>query len=122
MFEDLAQLPIDAGAVAPTAGSLRVSVHDPDTNAHIEAQSLGGIETVPAALVTRLAVTSIEPVSEAPQVAIDLNFDDKIQLLGFDLSTTEPRPARAGASPYWRLMNPLNTDYTVFVHLLMTRR
>ena len=119
VFEDLVQLPIDAGAVAPTAGSLRVSVHDPDTNAHIEAQSLGGIETVPAALVTRLAVTSIEPVSEAPQVAIDLNFDDKIQLLGFDLSTTEPRAGEGWRiTLYWRLMVPLNTDYTVFVHLL----
>lgn len=53
------------------------------------------------------------------QYTLNLNFDDRIELLGYDLQTDAAQPGGAiSYTLYWRALQDIEIDYTVFNHLL----
>ncbi len=51
------------------------------------------------------------------QNALPVVFDQKIKLLGYDLAF-DPNRSPANLTLYWQALAPMDTPYTVFVHLL----
>jgi hypothetical protein len=52
-------------------------------------------------------------------VEVQANFDDKIELLGFDIAATTVRPGEVvSCTLYWRALQEINQNYTVFNHLV----
>jgi len=61
-------------------------------------------------------------IPENPPVPLSVNFDDQLSLEGYDLSwesggSTNGEERTAGLVLYWRALQPLPFDYTVFVHV-----
>jgi hypothetical protein len=64
------------------------------------------------------------------QVPLNVNFDDQLILMGYDLTSAAPPSSREGLGGsvrgdgllelalYWRTRSPLNTDYSIAVHLV----
>jgi hypothetical protein len=53
-----------------------------------------------------------------PQFSIDLSFDDKVDLFGYDLDTARPSPGNSFKVVwYWRVRAPLGDGVQVFTHL-----
>ncbi len=53
-----------------------------------------------------------------PQTAVSVPFGDLIELAGYDLSTTQPRPGDSlTLRPYWRALRQPEVNYSLFVHL-----
>lgn len=53
-----------------------------------------------------------------PQHPLDLSFDDKVDLIGYDLDTPRPSPANAfKLTWYWRVRAPLGDGVQLFTHL-----
>ncbi|MBN1934425.1 MAG: glycosyltransferase family 39 protein [Anaerolineae bacterium] len=60
-------------------------------------------------------------VFEVPpmQHTLNVNFDDRIELLGYDLDTDTVRPGGVVSyTLYWRALQDIQLDYTVFNHLV----
>ena len=71
--------------------------------------------------LTSLNVQPTDRVFEAPDMALRLNanFDDKIELLGADISTAELKPGDTfEITLFWKALSRMETSYTIFVHLL----
>jgi hypothetical protein len=57
-------------------------------------------------------------VQEA-QVPLQVGFGDQITLLGYDLTSANPRPGdTVTVTLYWEATQPVATDYSAFVHLV----
>jgi chitodextrinase len=57
----------------------------------------------------------------APQMqhTASLNFGDQVQLMGYDLDTTEARPGgRLRITFYWKALQSIDQNYVVFTHLV----
>jgi hypothetical protein len=53
-----------------------------------------------------------------PQFPLDLSFDDKVDLIGYDLEPLRPAPGTSFAVTwYWRVRAPLGEGVQVFTHL-----
>ena len=80
-----------------------------------------GMETVHQVQGVRvlLAQGYEEPQEPAIKRSLQANLDDKIALLGYDLSTDRVQPGQeVRLTLYWQALTPLKEEYTVFVHLL----
>jgi hypothetical protein len=56
-----------------------------------------------------------------PQFPLDLSFDDKVDLIGYDLDTPRPSPASSfKVTWYWRVRAPLGDGVQVFTHVADT--
>jgi hypothetical protein len=54
-----------------------------------------------------------------PQHALDIQFGDKIKLLGYDLSKSSVREAETfTVTWYWHVVKPLDAGFRVFTHLM----
>lgn len=72
-----------------------------------------GVLTVGAAAGER--VFAVPPM----QYTLGANFDDRIELLGYDLETDTAQPGEAiSYTLYWRALQDIEIDYTVFNHLV----
>lgn len=107
------QLPADLPV--PAAIRLDVNLFNPDTLVTWQAQNLAG-EDVPG----QIALLRLIPDAWQPyrgNTPLDFSFGDAIRLDGL-----EQTPAENGQSLdvtlYWRAINPVNDDYTAFVHLV----
>ncbi|MCE5259723.1 MAG: hypothetical protein LLG44_11830, partial [Chloroflexi bacterium] len=110
---------LNAQAQAPTAAEIRVGVTSPLKGTGLDVYSASGVllESFPA--IARLAVTAPSSASLKPQATLGTNLGDKVQLVGYDLSSTELEPGgKWRITLYWRPLVPLTEDYTVFIHLL----
>jgi hypothetical protein len=59
------------------------------------------------------------PLAEAPSRPQSATFGGEIDLLGYELDATDVGPGGAvHVTLYWRAPQPIEADYTVFVHLL----
>jgi len=59
--------------------------------------------------------TDIQPV--------DLIYDDAVQLIGYKLHTDTVRPAESlPITLYWKILQPVNLNYSIFIHLLGRQR
>jgi len=71
--------------------------------------------------LTSLNVQPTDRVFEPPDMGFQLNvnFEDKLELLGADISTTELKSGDTfEATLFWKALSRMETSYTVFVHLL----
>jgi 4-amino-4-deoxy-L-arabinose transferase-like glycosyltransferase len=54
-----------------------------------------------------------------PQHPLEVNLDDKVRLLGYDLEAESYKPGQViGLTLYWQALTTVEKDYTVFTHLL----
>jgi 4-amino-4-deoxy-L-arabinose transferase-like glycosyltransferase len=54
-----------------------------------------------------------------PQHSLEVNLDDKVRLLGYDLTAKSYEPGQViGLTLYWQALRAMEEDYTVFTHLL----
>ena len=50
---------------------------------------------------------------------LSINFDHQIELVGYEMSTLTPKAGEStDLTLYWRAIQPLSKDYTVFAHIL----
>ena len=80
-----------------------------------------GMETVHEVQGVRILLAQgyEEPQEPAINRSLQVNLDDKIALLGYDLSTDRIQPGQeVWLALYWQALAPLREEYTVFVHLL----
>ena len=61
----------------------------------------------------RRFVSEVEPT---PQTKLLVNFDDKLQLIGFDLPAEATRGADVKVRLYFKVLAPIGTSYKVFLH------
>lgn len=62
-----------------------------------------------------------EPVFQVPSMQFELytNLDDKVELLGYDLETSSVQAGGVvSCTLYWRALQEINQNYTVFNHLV----
>ncbi len=89
-----------------------------------ERQEIAGSQGQPLLTVFRLPISRLPDTSGrlepplAPQHPLRIQFDGQIELLGFN---AEPEVS-AGHAPtltlFWRRLQPLGSDYTLFVHVV----
>ncbi|MCL4459553.1 MAG: glycosyltransferase family 39 protein [Chloroflexi bacterium] len=59
------------------------------------------------------------PVEPSPEYHLKANFDTKIALLGYRLSSAHPAPGETiRLTLYWQALAKMDQNYTVFVHIL----
>lgn len=76
-------------------------------------------DRLPVAGGDRLPLATLtvgEAVPPQPTVPADITFGDQIRLLGYDLDC-DPLPSTCNLSLHWQAIDPVDRDYTVFVHL-----
>jgi len=69
----------------------------------------------------QIRIQGRERVFEPPPIdhALELQLGESVRLLGYDLEPVEARPGeKLRLTLYWECLGPMNTSYTVFVHLL----
>jgi hypothetical protein len=54
-----------------------------------------------------------------PTHATDVNFDNRLRLIGYDAKTQNVGPGQTvPLTLYWQVEAPIDQDYTVFIHLV----
>jgi len=72
----------------------------------------------PQVVSERAWLTEYPPVAQPQPLQIAL-FGDQVELLGYDLDTSDVRPGgTVELTLYWRALRPIDANYTVFVHLV----
>lgn len=55
----------------------------------------------------------------APQIPLDVTFDDQLKLIGVDVFSSSTQPGgQSEITLYWQALKPIDRDYSTFVHLL----
>lgn len=75
---------------------------------------------------TQLGTLTVRPVehqvaTEIPPMQVEVRaiLDDKVELLGYDLEEDTVRPGKVvSCTLYWRALQEMDRDYTVFTHLV----
>jgi 4-amino-4-deoxy-L-arabinose transferase-like glycosyltransferase len=112
-------LHIDKDASTPTDAEIRVALFSTPQRRYLRVVDTQGhnLETNP--IVARFAVVPLQNEQRTPDVKTDFNLGNKIQLLGYTLSSNELVPNGTWSiTLFWRSIAPLSEDYTVFVHIL----
>ena len=115
-FCDEVVVPTRPEADAPAVYPVIVGLLDMQTGENLPLSDANGqpISQLVAGHVKLTGTGATLPPSTAP---LDVNFADKLALIGYQIG-----PASAtGETPltlYWQALAPMETDYTVFVHLL----
>jgi hypothetical protein len=106
-------LPAD---LPPIRYTLMAGLYDPDSAARLQVTACDDCSVSGDALpLAHVWVSSPEAAAE-PDISrrIDFRVGDRITLLGYELTRTDP----ATLTLYWRAEAPLEDSYTVFVHIL----
>ncbi|MCP4416897.1 MAG: hypothetical protein GY805_09765, partial [Chloroflexi bacterium] len=109
------QLTIPETAVAPAELQLTVGLYD-FKSPTFERLPLASEPSRDSQVLARL---SLEPVPGEFPNPTAVNFDNELELVGYELS---PRQATAGETVnltlFWRAKRPLTTDYTIFAQVV----
>jgi hypothetical protein len=106
-------LPAD---LPPIRYTLMAGLYDPDSAARLPVTACDDCSVSGDALpLAHVWISSPEAVAE-PDIPrrIDFRLGDRITLLGYELTRTDP----ATLTLYWRAEAPIENGYTVFVHAL----
>jgi hypothetical protein len=115
--QDKLWVQIRRDAPAPTIAWLSVNVYYLPTMERLDTSRDG----------QRVEQVLLQPIKVAPRRTrayeishpVSFNFGDEIDLIGYDLETSEARPAGAvSLTLYWRARSGVSRDYTVFTHLV----
>jgi hypothetical protein len=117
IYRDRYELPLAANAEVPTAAALHVGLYDEEKRRMMMTRSPGQLP-LELALLDVMAVRPPEPLSDEVTHSVDVDLGEAITLVGYDLSATRLKPGDTlTVTLVWRARTPVETDYTVFVHL-----
>ena len=106
---DAYRLPISEDALAPSLIRVDVGLYDPDTGSQLKPQSvvIGQLKLVPQKRQTSNVKRQ------------DFNLANKVTLIGYKVDEAELGPGdEIRLTLYWRAEGEMDTDYTVFTHLI----
>lgn len=117
IYRDRYELPIAAGAEAPTAGLLHAGLYSED-GGRLPVSRSPDEPSLALTVLDRLAVQPLEPVSDDAAHTTNVRLGESITLVGYDLSAHQVRPGGSfTVTLVWRAETPPAADYTGFVHL-----
>jgi 4-amino-4-deoxy-L-arabinose transferase-like glycosyltransferase len=100
-------------------GILRVGVYRTPGFEHLPALDAQGNEIHVAPEIARLRVVPAQNPHYEPQHDVQASFGGKVQLTGYDVSTSTPKAGQLWEiTLYWQTMTDLAADHTVFLHLV----
>jgi len=108
-------LPISGDASPASIAWIQVSVYSRGDKRDLAASDPSGND-LPTPIIGRLKVSRSNPVAPRPQNATPYSFGKQIDLVGYDLGFAQG----LDLTLYWKRAAPIDTDYTVFVHVLDT--
>ena len=110
VFADTVRVVVPETAYAPDAGHVQVGLYLPDGPRLITPDGRDAF---------RLAPVEIWPREGAVPNPLDVNFGDQAALIGYTLDRRLVRPGETiRLTLYWRPLVPMETDYSVFAHVL----
>ena len=115
-------VPIDPNA---TTGeySIIAGIYDKQTLDRLEIQDLRGQPAGTQLFLGHIKVHGHPAAAPEPTVQLHLQTTDAIQLVGYDLAPPRVRPGQPlSVTLHWSATGRPTSDYTVFVHLLDSRR
>jgi hypothetical protein len=72
---------------------------------------------VASAYIPRPLLSEADLPTDLPR--LNLTYNDEMKLIGVKIETTEVRPGeRVPVTAYWQALKPMETNYSVFVHLI----
>ncbi len=105
------RLEIPETVVAPSTLDLVVGLYDFETNERLSAK--GGNDAV------RLASLVVEPIPGETPNPLQVNFEDKIEIVGYAVDPRRSRPGETiNLTLFWRPLAALTEDYTFFAQVL----
>jgi len=110
-------LAIPVTAFAPEDAQLEVGLYDPKSQQRLTAVTVQGLVLGDN---VRFHTLRIIPAGNSPLPnAMRIDFDHQIALVGYDLDKRLAAPGETlHLTLYWRALQPLEKNYTVFTHLL----
>jgi len=110
VFADTYRVHTPETAYAPDHGYVQVGLYIPDGPR---------LTTDEGEDALRLAQVHIRPRPGNVPNPMQLNFGDKVALVGYSLDRRAVQPGETlGLTLYWRALNPMDVNYEVFVHVL----
>jgi hypothetical protein len=104
-------LTVPTTALAPAELTMSVGLYDFQTGERLKAGD--GLEA------PEVAQVSLAPLTGAAPNPLSVNFEDKLELVGFDMSERRLVPGEAAQlNLYWRPMGDLDVDYTLFAQIV----
>ncbi|MEJ5197887.1 MAG: glycosyltransferase family 39 protein [Anaerolineae bacterium] len=117
VIPDQYMVPVDRPADGPVAAYLIAGLYRYKTGVRLPAVDPAG-RTVGMPILTRVKIAAPTRPS-VPQYPLHANLDGKVYLVGYDRSADPVRPGDAiTLTLHWQVVEALDRDYTVFIHLL----
>jgi len=118
IIADTYQLPISEDALAPSLIRVDIGLYDPATG-----QGLTVFDQAGQAIGQSIVVGQVKMVPQQRQTSSvkrqSFNLDNKVALIGYDVERTEFGPGEEiRLTLYWQTEEEMDTDYTVFTHLI----
>ena len=109
IIADTYRLPISEDALTPSLIRIDVGLYNPDTGSQLEPGSVivGQVKMAPQ----ERQMSTVNRQS--------FNLDNRVALVGYKVNKTELSPGEEiRLTLYWQAVGEMNTDYTVFTHLI----
>ncbi len=117
VLRDRFMVPVQRSADTPVAAYLIAGLYRYPTGERLPARDPAG-QPVLMPILTRVKITA-PTRGQTPQHALHADFDQRVRLVGYDLSAVRVRPgATLALTLHWQVQQKLDRDYTVFIHLL----
>lgn len=117
VIRDTYLVDIRPDAIGPIAAEIEVGLYHLDTMKRLPAVDAHG-NSVGKPVLGRVKI-AVPTQASNPVHALDVNLDNRVRLIGYDLAAESTRPGEVvPLTLYWHVVGELERDYTVFVHLL----
>ncbi len=117
VIRDKYMVPVNSVPNEPVAAQLLVGLYRYETAQRLPAADAHS-EAVNPTVLDRIKIVVPTP-SFKPSKALDANLDNRVRLIGYDVSSESAHPgAEVPLTLYWQVTKELGHDYTVFIHLL----
>lgn len=115
-FTDCIVVPIPETVYRPDVAQVQVGLYDYDSGWRLPVQGADGRVLGDAVTVGEVDIAA---TPDPWPNAIHINFDNQIELAGYELAPRSLKPGQAlDLTLYWRALGPIGHNYTVFAHLL----
>jgi hypothetical protein len=110
-------VPVSTVAMTPSEAQLEVGLYRLDTGERLQALDSTGARLGDSLRFGRLVLPS-RTVNGIPN-PVYFNLEERIALVGYDLDRTAAAPGESfHLTLYWRALHDLDTNYSVFTHVL----
>jgi len=117
IVRDTYVVPISSVAMTPSEAQIEVGLYRMDTGERLQALDSTGARLGDSLRFGRLVLPS-RTVNGIPN-PVYFNLEERIALVGYDLDRTAAVPGESfHLTLYWRALHDLDTDYSVFTHVL----